>query len=240
MQPFKSGRWDLRRNNAVYIHLCRGIKCIFLTANVIMLLAYLSPCSLFSFSYPPRGLTWSLSLSLSCALCFLSELNFVYLRLIYLFLYAFFWCWNQTRFSRLVGIILRYGKNNARYLSLIATELFKHANFLRVYTCVCFFLVFISITAWLHWCGITEEIKVDIVSSFLYPPQPPVSSFSALLSVVFYISVFFLEVAAALSHYVSTSCVSVVIMPAGTVLSLPLSAVSAVSLCLSLGGWGAL
>lgn len=31
---------------------------------------------------------------------------------------------------------------------------------------------------------------------------------------------FFLEVAAALSHYVSTSCVSVVIMPAGAALSL--------------------
>lgn len=98
---------------------------------------------------------------------------------------------------------------------------------------LCLFFVFISIAACLHWCGITEEIKVDIVSPLFvfsprsppHPPVPPPSpppfpSLSDLLSVVFFFSFFFLisaffflEVAATLSHYVTTSCVSVVIMP---------------------------
>lgn len=66
---------------------------------------------------------------------------------------------------------------------------------------------------------------------FFYPHNPLFSSPHSLLSVVFYISVFFLEVDAALSHYVSTSCVSVVIMPVSLCLAVlfPLS----LSLCFS-------
>lgn len=109
-----------------------------------------------------------------------------------------------------MGSSFTMGKN-ASYLSLIASELFKDANLLPMCFYLCLFFVFISIAACLHWCGIAEEIKVDIVSSFLSPHLPAVSSPSDLVSVVFYISVFFLEVAAALSHYVSTSCVSAVI-----------------------------
>lgn len=143
-----------------------------------------------------------------------------------------------------MGSSFTTGKN-ASYLSLIASELFKDASLLPMCFYLCLFFVFISIAACLHWCGRAEEIKVDIVSPFLPPLLPPVSSLSDLVSVVFYISVFFLEVAAALSHYVSTSCVSAVITHLCVclaVVSLSLYSPphhSVVSLSLSLRGWGA-
>ena len=145
-----------------------------------------------------------------------------------------------------MGSFFTPGKN-ASYLSLIASELFKDTNLLPMCFHLCLFFVFISIAACLHWCGIAEEIKVDIVSSFFTPLSTPCFLSVWLSLCCFFIYLFFLEVAAALSHYVSTWFISGVI----THLCVCLSGVffsiyppppprhSVVSLSLSLRGWGA-
>lgn len=78
------------------------------------------------------------------------------------------------------------------YLSLIATELFKHASSLPMCLYLCIFFVFISITACLHWCWITEEIKVDIEPPLPphTPPRFPLLSLCLALCCFLYICVF--------------------------------------------------
>lgn len=82
---------------------------------------------------------------------------------------------------------LREKKKKASYLSLIASELFKDTNLLPMCFYLCLFFVFISIAACLHWCGIAEEIKVDTVSSFFYPPIYPLFPLRLTLSLLFFI-----------------------------------------------------